>query len=858
MQADLEDAHRFLAEHLFDDAAHACERRLRDRGEDAEARQLLGLARDAARSGPLRAAQIFRLGAALQKAGLHGAAAREYRQVIALRPNAAEAHNNLGSALEALGDTAQAEACFAQALRLKPDYVRALNNVGGLRLRTGRAADACSTLERAVEVRPEHAEAWLNLGAARRALGRLEEAAAAYRRSIELQPQISAAHFNLAIVHEELGDRDAARAACAEAARLDPTAAGPRVLRGLLLLAEGQTAAANAAFAECADAAPASPDLALGLCGRLEAAGRVPAAIELAQNALRRAENHDRLRLEIARMCRSVRRFDAAHAVLAPLLVGIGSAEAWSSAAFTFLQDGAERRDPVRLRQSITAFESALALEPDRLPERLALAMALTDGDRGDLALPHVERVLSAGPPDAPAAAAAATLLEIQGFCVEPARYDVLAASIRAAVQSGIGSVPPLHVVLRFDEPALIQAAARAFIAGQGIPAAPRRASTPRRNSRLRVGYISPDFHHHPVAHAIAPVIEQHDRTRFETIGIAIHTDDGSRAARRVRSAFERLVDGTVLDALSLAAQIRELDLDVLVDLGGLTANSRPRALAMRPAPVQVSYLGYPATSGCPWLDYVIADRFVIPPDARQYFDEQVVWLPDTFLAGDSPPTRAISGRPTRESAGLPDDVFVFCNFNLPQRLNPPALESFFRILAAAPSSVLWMRDPGREKARILRERAEERGVAGGRIVFANYAPTREAHLERLALADLFLDSLPYNAHTTARESLAVGVPVLTCAGASFAGRVAGSVLKSLGLDELIATELTEFEQLAVTLSRDEAARAALRQRVAAAAAGSAAFNPLLQARQLEAAFSAMHSRACDGLPPAPISAALG
>jgi protein O-GlcNAc transferase len=338
-------------------------------------------------------------------------------------------------------------------------------------------------------------------------------------------------------------------------------------------------------------------------------------------------------------------------------------------------------------------------------------------------------------------------------------------------------------------------------------------------------------------------------------VGVALAAGDGSPVAARVRSACDEFAEAGALDPQRLDALLRDLDLDLLVDLGGLTSGARPRALAARPAALQVGYLGYPATTGAPWMDYLLADRFVVPPEARCFYDEHVVWLPDTYLAGEVSDTPG--GGATRAQAGLPADAFVFCNFNQWYRLNPASFDVFLRLLARIPAAVLWLRDHGAAAAGRLRERAEAAGVAGERLVFALYAPDRAAHLARLRLADLFLDSLPYNAHTTARDALGMGVPVLTCAGASFASRVAGSLLTSLGLPELITTSRDAFEAQAFLLAHRPAELDVLRERIAAARAHSAAFEPRRQAAQLEAAYAAMHALVRAGEPPRPLAVEL-
>ncbi len=842
MVAGLIDAQRFLAARRFADAATLCERLLAAGDRNTlELRNVLDLARGAAARGDLDAQGHFNVAIGLQRAGLYSEAADAYREVLRRRPDAAEAYNNLGSVLQALGEQQGAAAAFEQALQLRPDYARALTNLGGLWVQVGRAADARGLLERAVAADGRHAEAWTNLGAAQRALGDLDGAAASCRRAIELRPEFATAHFNLASILRERGDLEGALDACAEARRCDPADAAPQALRAVLLTRAGRGAEASVALGDLARAAPARPDVVIGISRDLRAHGRSAEAEALVARALARAPAHAELRLEHARLCRALRRFDVAVRTLEPLLADGASAAAWSELGYALLGDVADNGS--RLPAAIEAFGQAITLEPERHVARLELALALIVAERGNEAVAHLERVLADDPGSGRAAAALLDLRAAQGDWRD---FHALRAVMRAAIERGPAYLNPLQVALRFDDLELLQRAARQLIAGLDLDVPPPRAARPRRGPRLRVGYLSQDFHNHPVAHAMAPVLEHHDRSRFEIVGIAIQGDDGSEAGRRVRGACERLVDAAALGAPALQERLRELELDVLVDLGGFTAAGRPRALAQRPAPIQVSYLGYPVTTGSAHMDYVIGDRFLIPADATQWYDEAVVWLPDTFLPGERPGPAA---PPSRAAEGLPAEAFVFCNFNQPSRLGPDAFDSFLRVLARVPGSVLWLRDPGPEGAAHFRARAVAGGVASERLIFAGYAARREQHVARVALADLFLDSLPYNAHTTARDALGVGVPVLTRAGASFAARVAGSLLTSLGLQELITFEPDAFEARAVELAASRVALDSLRGRLRAGVERSSAFNPARQARQLEAAYAAMHERSVAGLP---------
>jgi protein O-GlcNAc transferase len=394
---------------------------------------------------------------------------------------------------------------------------------------------------------------------------------------------------------------------------------------------------------------------------------------------------------------------------------------------------------------------------------------------------------------------------------------------------------------------------ARQVAARIAVPEAamlPRRP--PRPGERIRLGYFSANFHIHPVAHLIAGLIEHHDRQRFEVIGYGFDEDDRSAMRRRLVGAFDRFVDIAEMPDRDAAQLIHDDAIDILVDLHGWTPDCRAKILAYRPAPIQVNYLGYPGTSGADFIDYIIVDRVVVPPDQRRYFSEQLVYLPDCYQCNDD--RREIAERtPSRSECGLPETGFVFCCFNNNYKITPTFFDVWMRLLRAVPESVLWLYEANGLIRGNLRREAGARGVAQARLVFAERQPQAE-HLARHRLADLFLDTLPYNAHTTASDALWAGLPVLTCAGDTFAGRVAGSLLKAVGLDELVTTSLVEYEAVALRLTRDAAELASLRERLARNRRTYPLFDTARYTRHLEAAYRKMYEIGAEGQPPTAFS----
>jgi protein O-GlcNAc transferase len=358
------------------------------------------------------------------------------------------------------------------------------------------------------------------------------------------------------------------------------------------------------------------------------------------------------------------------------------------------------------------------------------------------------------------------------------------------------------------------------------------------RHARIRVAYLSADFCEHATAYLTAGLFEGHDRSGFETVAISYGPDDGSPMRVRLARAFDRFVDAQALPDAHVARLLRDMEIDIAVDLKGHTTDARFGILAHRPAPVQVAYLGYPGTCGAGFIDYVLADRFVLPESEQPHWTEKVIYLPDCYQVNDA--ARAIAERnPGRAAAGLPLDGFVFCCFNNSFKILPRLFDIWMRLLRAVPGSVLWLLEDNASARRNLEQAAQSRGVDAARLVFAPRLPHAE-HLARHRLADLFLDTLPLNAHTGASDSLYAGLPLVTCAGRTFAGRVAGSLLHAVGLPELVVQALPEYEALALQLARDGPRLQALRARLAAARGVAPLFDTDRFRRHLEAAYRGM------------------
>jgi predicted O-linked N-acetylglucosamine transferase (SPINDLY family) len=399
------------------------------------------------------------------------------------------------------------------------------------------------------------------------------------------------------------------------------------------------------------------------------------------------------------------------------------------------------------------------------------------------------------------------------------------------------GLVEPLDCVASIDDAAVHRSAAEAFARHLPRPA-PLWTGAVWRNPRIRLGYVAAGFYDHPTGHLTAELIELHDRARFEVFGFSISPDDKSEVRARLMRGFDRFLDVNPQTDEEIARLIHDMQIDILIDRSGYTANAHPAIFLHRPAPVQVNYIGYPGTLGTDVYDYVIADRTVLPFDQQPFYAERIVHLPESYLVNDSkrvvPPDSM-----TRAQAGLPADAFVFCCFNLTSKITPQMFDIWMRLLRQVEGSVLWLLSSHPDVAANLASQAAARGVEPSRLIYADRVKLGP-HLARHRLADLFLDTLPYGAHTTGVDALRAGLPLVTLLGKAFAGRVAASLLIATGLPELVTGNLDEYEALALRLAHDPPLLASFRERLRQNKAIFPLFDGDRYRCQIEAAYETM------------------
>jgi predicted O-linked N-acetylglucosamine transferase (SPINDLY family) len=704
-----------------------------------------------------------------------------------------------GNALFGEGRLQEAAACFERALAAWPGHAAAHFNLGLVRREQGLLDAACEAFAAAWRADASMADAPQLLGSVRLAQGRVADAMAALRAALAVDPSLEAASCDLAlalIYHGELAEADAvARAALI----IHPRSVELQGLLGEVALRQGDAAAALAALEPAVAADPSQAELHERLGQALALAGHESAALASFERALAREPG----------------RVDAlAHRAAALEALGrtTEAAQGWHAAADAALADDWKLGNLIESRYRVCDWRgSALLVE--------RAAQALREHRRAI----HPFSWLAVS---------------------DDAALQRRASAIHAAAVLPAGALDPVPAAAG-SAPAPTPGATGATGATATLATAATSRTPP---DRIRIAYLSADFHAHATAFLMAEFFERHNRARFELTALSFGPDSTHPMRQRLVRAFDRFEDVRALTDREVAQRLQALDIDIAIDLKGYTTDARPGVWAHRGAPLQVAWVGYPGTLGADAWDYLLADAQLVGTDDASFYSEQVVRLPSSYQPNDR--MRLIAPQvPTRAALGLPEAGFVFCCFNNNYKITPEVFSVWMRLLQAVPGSVLWLLQDNALAMRNLRREAQARGVDAQRLVFAARAPLDE-HLARHAQADLFLDTLPCNAHTTASDALWAGLPVLTCKGQAFAARVAASLLHAVGLPELVMHSLAEYEARALALARDPGALATLRRTLQARRADAPLFDAATLCRQVESAYETMVARSRGGLPP--------
>jgi protein O-GlcNAc transferase len=733
---------------------------------------------------------------ALHRNGKLEQAAQLYRAVLAVAPNDFDALHLLGVLLSARRQSGEGIDLIRRALALEPKFAGAHNNLGSALLAAKQPEQALESFRRAVELKADFAEAHSNLGNALADLGRREEALASHRRALALKPDYAEGYNNLGNVLIALGRSDEAVEACRRALQIRPNYAKAHNNLGTALATQHRAEEAAAAFHQAIAANADFAEAYRGLGNALLALRREDEAVVALERAVQlRPDDAD------------------AH-------VSLGSAF------------GALRQ----MGRAAAAYRRALKLEPEHGAAHHNLGNALAAA--GDLEAAAASYRCAAEHMGEDCHALLQFVQTSHQMCAWQQAAPQAEALLQRARQPSFNA-PPFPLLSTVDNPALQHAAARAFAShsiGSGYPAL--WTGERYRHQRIKLAYFSFDLREHPAARLMVDLIERHDRAQFEVFAISSGPDDKSALRRRVEQACDHFIDVGQLADAAIAEKLRALEIDIIVDLDGHTEGSRSRALAWRPVPAQVAYLGYPASMGAEFIDYAIVDRTIVPEDQQPFFTEKLVYLPDCFQVSDS--KRPVPARSeSRAKLGLPQDALVFACFNNTYKIAQPMFEVWMRLLGAVPHSVLWLVADNRWAEANLKTAARQLAIDPARLIFT---PRVDYHsfLSRQLTADLFLDTSPYNGGATCNDALWAGLPVITCCGRTYAARMAASLLQAVGMPELATPSLKHYEALALALAHDPAQLARLKGKLVEARSQCTLFDTERFCRNLEAAFSEM------------------
>jgi len=778
-------------------------------------------------------------------------------------------------ALWRAGRHADAEIACAAILASAPDEIDARGLLAQIHSAQGRHAKAAEQLYRVAELQPADAAAWRRLGDARFAAGEYESAAEAFRYAIKLEPRHPRAHNNLGRALAMLGQTDAAIDGYKQAIACDPSYAIAHSNLGLALTSRAEHEEALL----CHERAIAlKPGFAEAHCNRGNALlrlGRKDAALEAHARALAIEPGDVVHRCNCGNVLLELRRPENALEYFTEAL------RRQPDSILALNGCGHALRQMRRFEEGLAYYERALALQPDDIESHTNKAGILLDLERFEEVINVCDDVLKRSP-DVPAALmfrglSLYFLMRVQhgeaAACFErllqadPDHAYALGYLLHATyntcdwstagrvedafrgIEDGKPVITPFALMALTDSPDIQLKCAQNFVRQMHSPAATRLWNGESRpNEKIRVAYISGDLREHALSYLMVGVFEKHDRDRFEIIGVSFEPPVGTPFGARVLQSLDLFVEVKDKSHREVAQILYDMRIDIAVDLMGHTRGGRMDVFGHRPVPVQVSYLGYPGTTGAPYIDYVLADEFVIPRESREFYSEQVAYLPDTFQANDD--RRPVpASAPSRSEAGLPDDAFVFCAFNNLYKVTPAVFDIWCRLLLEVPNSVLWMVGRSEAARSNLADEARVRGVDPQRLIFAGEVSYAQ-HLARMGLADLFLDTFPYCAGTTASDALWAGLPVVTRCGGAFAARMAGSLLKTSGVPELITYNEAEYEQLALRLAKDPGQLGALRARIEGGRASNPLFDTQRFCRNLEAAYFTMYERSQRGEQP--------
>ena len=738
-------------------------------------------------------------------------------------------------------DLKRAEELFRGIIKTDESHIAALNLLVVVLMSMKRFAEAEQFIARATSLNQQSDVSFYNYGLISKHLNKPQQALENFSKAIALNPNIAETWNNRGTVFNDLNKYDLAISDFDKAIAINGQYSEAYANKGKSLMLLKRY---DEAFAAYDQALAIKPGLEVAWLGR----GNVFWSLQRYDEALAPYDKALAIKpdLEGAWLGRgnvfwSLKRYDEAFAAYDKALsIKPDLENAWLGRGHVFY-------DLKRYAEAFAAYDKALSIKPDLENAWLGRGNVFWSLRRYDEAFAAYDKALSIKPD---LESVEGSRLHMKMHLCNWEKLDKEIGDLTNSIRAGKGNCPPFALLSLTDLPDDHLRCTQAWGAAiHPITAKSVWQDKIYKHDKIRLGYVSADLRTHAVAYLIAELFELHDKDRFSVTAFSLGRDDNSDIRRRLVSSFDRFIDCYTLSDFDVAHAIADSEIDILVDLMGFTQDAHTNIFAYRPAPIQVNYLGYPGTIGASFIDYIIGDKTLFTLVDAAVYSEKLVQLPDSYQPNDR--KRQISTKAfTRREAGLPDNKFVFCCFNNSYKISPQTFGCWMRILKCVEGSVLWLRAENQTAIANLKTEAQTRGIESARLVFANRVPQLSDHLARLRLADLFLDTLPFNAHTTASDALWAGLPVLTQIGSTFAGRVAASVLKAINLPELITHSPEEYEALAIELALNKEKLRRIQEKLARNRLTTPLFDTPLYTKHLEAAYEAMYQRYQAGLPP--------
>jgi len=665
-----------------------------------------------------------------------------------------------------------------------------LHNISGaIYVGLGQLDDSVKAYNKALAFKPDYAGAHYNMGIALQVQGKLEEAIGAYNKALAIKPDYADAYNNMGNALKEQGKLDEAITSYSKALSIKTDYAVAFYNMGTALKDQGKLDEAIGAYNKALAIKPDYAGAHYNMGNALQEQSKPEKAIEAYNKALAIKPDH---------------------------------AEAYNNIGTTLKDQG-------KLDEAIASYNKALAIKTDYADAYYNMGTVLQEQSKPEEAIASYNKALTIKPDYENARTQ--KLHQQAHIC----NWDSIAEDAKLIPELGTleKHVSPLALLSLEDSPDRHLTRSKIYAkAKYPQKILPPKDKPSKRPKRIRIGYFSTDFKEHPVAYLIAKVLEQHNRDKFEVCGYSIHGPSSCKMRQRLVKSFDSFTDVQSISDRDIALQARQDEIDIAVDLNGYTQYARTGIFAYRAAPIQISYLGYPGTMGSNFMDYIVADGFLIPGENQKYFNEKPLYLPNTYMPTDD--SRELSQKPmSRNELGLPDDAFVFCCFNNNYKISPTEFDIWMRLLTKVENSVLWLRKSNQTSKINMKNEAQKRKVDPSRIVFADKLPMDE-HLARHRLADLFIDTFAFNAHTTATEALWAGLPVVTKIGLGFAARVAGSLLNAVGLPELVTETERDYEALILELATNPTKLVKIKEKLATNRLTQPLFNTELYTKHLE------------------------